>query len=172
MAFIFDTIILLAFALVFAVIGALQLLLRSNFGEDDPPDSAFHIAFWIVMAIIPFWLAFNVWLNVWRGQSVGKYIVGIRVSRADGHPLTVRDSLWRMLLLNPLLFHPLLMLPWMLMAAYGMFRTPGIVVFVAAGTLALLSLAAPFIALIAVLFDGERRALHDRIAGTLVIQPT
>jgi uncharacterized RDD family membrane protein YckC len=169
-AFIFDTIILLAFAAVFAVIALFQFLVQSNFGEHDPPDSSYYLALGIIAAVVPFWLTFNLWLQVWRGQTVGKYIVGIRVTRNDGRRLGLVSALWRMLMLNPLLFHPILMIPWALLAIFGTMLTENLVVLIVTVTLALLSLLAPLIALVAVSADKQRRALHDRIAGTLVVQ--
>ncbi len=169
MAFIFDTIILLAFASVFAVVALFQFLVQSNFGEDDPPDSSYYLALGIIAAVVPFWLVFNLWLQMWRGQSVGKYIVGIRVARSDGGRLNLFGALWRMLTLNPLLFHPILMFPWALLAIFGTMLTQNLIVLIVTVTLALLSLLAPLIALVAVSGDKQRRALHDRIAGTLVV---
>ena len=169
-AFIFDTIVLLAFAAVFVIVALLQLLLRSDFGDVDPPDSAYCTAWLIIVAVIPFWLVFNLWLQLWRGQSVGKYIIGIRVVRTDGRALGAFGAFWRLLLLNPLLFHPILMLPWALLAVFSFSLTVNAIVLILAGTLMVLSLVATPIALVAVLSDGQRRALHDRIVGTLVVQ--
>jgi len=71
MAFVFDTIILLAFTSVFVAIALFQLLAQSDFGDVDPPDSSFYTALGIIVAVIPFWLAFNLWLQASRGQTVG-----------------------------------------------------------------------------------------------------
>lgn len=170
MAFIFDTIILLAFASVFAAVALFQLLARSDFGDVDPPDSAYYLALAIIMAVIPFWLAFNLWLQASRGQTVGKYIVGIRIARSNGGRLGLVGALLRTLTLNPLLFHPVLAAAWVLLAVFGTMRISNWGVLIVTTTLALLSLIAPFVALAAVASDGQRRALHDRIAGTLVVR--
>ncbi len=170
MAFIFDTIILMAFASVFSAVALFQLLARSDFGDVDPPDSAYYTALGIVVAVIPFWLVFNLWLQASRGQTVGMYIVGIRVARSDGGRLGLLGALWRMLTLNPLLFHPVLGAAWILLAVFATMLTPNWVVLIVTATLALLSLIAPFVALAAVMSDEQRRALHDRIAGTLVVR--
>jgi uncharacterized RDD family membrane protein YckC len=137
----------------------------------DPPDSSFYAALAIFVTVIPFWLAFNVWLHLWRGQTVGKYIVGIRIARSNGDRLSPLDALSRLLVLNPLLFHPVLIVPWSLLTALAFSLTWPVVVLVATVTLALLSLVAAPVALVAVLLDKQRRALHDRVAGTLVVQP-
>jgi len=170
MAFVFDTIILLAFASVFVAIALFQLLAQSDFGDVDPPDSSFYTALGIIVAVIPFWLAFNLWLQASRGQTVGMYIVGIRIARNDGGRLGLLSALWRMLTLNPLLFHPVLAAAWILLAVFATMLSPNLVVLVVTATLAVLSLIAPLIALLAVVQDKQRRALHDRIAGTLVVR--
>ena len=169
-AFIFDTIILLAFLALFAIVAMFQLLARSNFGDADPPDSAYYAALGIIAGVVPFWLIFNVWLLSWRGQTVGKYIVGLRIERADGTgPPGLLRTFVRTLLLDPILFHPLLAVPWALLVVYGTMLTSNTLVLIATMTVLLLSLVASPIALAAVLSDARRRALHDRIAGTLVV---
>jgi uncharacterized RDD family membrane protein YckC len=168
-AFIFDTIILLAFLAVFAIVAMFQLLARSSFGDADPPDSAYYAALGIIAGVVPFWLLFNVWLQSWRGQTVGKYIVGIRIARNDGRPPGVVRTFARMLLLDPVLFHPLLAVPWALLVVYGTMLTSNTLVLVATMTVLLLSVFASPVALAAILSDGRRRGLHDRIVGTLVV---
>ncbi len=168
-AFLFDTIILLAFLAVFAMVAMFQLLARSNFGDTDPPDSAYYAALGIIAGVVPFWLLFNVWLQSWRGQTVGKYIVGIRIERQDGSRIGMSRALIRMLLLDPVLFHPLLAIPWALLVIYGTMLTSNTLVLVATTTVLLLSIVAAPVALAAMLSDGRRRALNDRIVGTLVI---
>lgn len=168
-AFIFDTVILLAFLALFAIVAMFQLLARSSFGDTDAPDSAYYAALAIIAGVVPFWLLFNVWLLSWRGQTVGKYIVGIRIARHDGGRLGFLRAFARMLLLDPVLFHPLLAVPWALLVIYGTMLTSNTLVLVATMTVLLLSIVAAPIALAAILADGRRRALHDRIAGTLVV---
>jgi len=168
-AFIFDTIILLAFLALFAMVAMFQLLARSSFGDADAPDSAYYAALGIIAGVVPFWLLFNVWLLSWRGQTVGKYIVGIRIARSDGGRIGAPRAFARLLLLDPVLFHPLLAVPWALLVVYGTMLTQNTVVLVATATVLLLSIVAAPVALAAILADGRRRALHDRITGTLVV---
>lgn len=168
-AFIFDTLILLAFLALFAIVAMFQLLVRSNFGDNEAPDSAYYAALGIIAGVVPFWLLFNVWLLSWRGQTVGKYIVGIRIARHDGEPIGVLRAVARILLLDPVLFHPLLAVPWTLLVVYGTMLTSNALVLVATATVLLLSIVAAPVALAAILADGRRRALNDRIVGTLVV---
>jgi uncharacterized RDD family membrane protein YckC len=168
-AFVVDSVVLLSFILVLLAVGGLQLLITSDFGKEDPPDSSFYAILAIAMAVIPLWLAFNVVLCHWRGQTVGKYVADIKVLREDGRPLDVRACLARFLLLHPLLFHPFLALPWLLTAAVATSVTLNAAVLVVTLALVFLSLAAPFLATGFVLLDGKRRALHDRVVGTTVV---
>lgn len=168
-AFIFDTVILVAFLALFGMIAMFQLLVRSNFGDSDPPNAAFYAAIGIVAAVIPFWVLFNVWLLSWRGQTVGKYIVGIRIARSDGGRLGSFRALLRMFLLNPLLFHPALVIPWTLLVVLSTQQTRNAVVLFTTATVLVLSVLATPVALVTVLSDRKRRALHDRIVDTLVV---
>ena len=169
MAFAVDSVVLLSFTLVLLAVAGLQLLIVSDFGEEDPPDASFYAILGIVMAVIPLWLAFNVALCRWRGQTVGKYVAGIRVVRENGRPLDVWTSLARFLVLHPLLFHPFLALLWLLTAAITTSVTLSAAVLVVTLALVFLSLAAPFLAAGSVLLDGRRRAIHDRATGTMVV---
>jgi len=168
-AFVVDSVVLLSFTLVLLAVAGLQLLIASDFGEEDPPDSSFYAVLAIVMAVIPLWLAFNVVLCRWRGQTVGKYVADIKVVREDGRPLGLWTSLVRFLLLHPLLFHPFLALLWLLTAAVVTSLTVSAVVLVVTLALVFVSLAAPFLASGTVLLDANRRALHDRVTGTTVV---
>jgi uncharacterized RDD family membrane protein YckC len=171
-AFLIDSIILLTFILVFMAIAGFQLLVTSDFGEMDPPDSSFWAVLAITLAVVPLWAVFNVGLYLWRAQSVGQYVAGIRVVHANGSGRSLGKALVRLLVLNPLLFHPFLAVLWALVAAVATSVTVSEVVLVATVTMVLLSLISPFLALFLALFDKERRALHDRVAGTLVVPAT
>ena len=168
-AFIFDTVILVAFLALFGMIAMFQLLARGNFGDSEPPDSAFYAAIGIVAAVIPFWLLFNVWLLSWRGQTVGKYIVGIRIARSDGGRLGGFRALLPDVLAEPVALSPCADRS---LGAAGHLRhdehQEPVVLFTTATVLALSVLATP-VALATVLADRKRRALHDRIVDTLVV---
>jgi uncharacterized RDD family membrane protein YckC len=168
-AFVVDSVVLLSFVFVFLAVAGLQLLIASDFGKEDPPDSSFYAILAIAMAVIPLWLAFNVVLCHWRGQTVGKYVAAIKVVRDDGRPLDLRTSLVRFLPLHPLLFHPFLALLWLLTAAVATSVPVSVAVLVVTLALVFLSLAGPFLATGSILRDDRRRALHDRVAGTTVV---
>ena len=89
-AYLIDSAVLLGFILIFFIAGGLILLLNSDLGKQDAPDSAYY-AFMAVLlgGTIVGWTVFNVALIAWRGQTVGKYIPGIRTVSGDGQPLVL-----------------------------------------------------------------------------------
>ena len=171
-AFLVDSVILLSFVLVLMAVAGLQLLIASDFGDEDAPDASYYAILAIVMAVIPLWLAFNVALCQWRGQTVGKYVADIRVVSADGRPPGLGRSLARFLLLHPLLFHPFLALLWLPTAAIIFSLTFSAAVLTGTMAVMFLSIFATFLAAGSILVDGRRRALHDRVTGTMVVPAT
>ncbi len=169
-AYLADSIILLAFILTFFVIGGAVLLFSSDLGSNDAPDAAFS-AFLAILLGGPLlsWSAFNLALMRWRGQSIGRYIVGIKTVAVGGAPLATRAVLLRWFGLHPLLFHPLLLPIWALLAIYSVSVTLSQIIFVITVALVLLCVVAPAASLLAMAVDSNRRALHDRLAGTLVV---
>ena len=166
-AYLVDTIVLLALILVFFVLGGAVLLLSA--GESDPSDTA------LVTTIVIFsggslltWTGLNLALMRWRGQTAGKYVVGIRVVAEDGSPPGLGRIAIRWFGLHPLLFHPLLLLPWTMLTLLSVdfaFRG-GIIVVIGLAALAVLS---PIVNAASLLLDPGRRALHDRLAGTIAV---
>ncbi len=130
-AFILDGIVLFSCLMLFAAAGGLQTLLRSDFGNVDPPESAFYVWVGIILAFIPFSVLYFAVLWWWRGQSVGQMAVHIQVTSRRGGRLSFGRALLR--------------------------------TFVRGATILTLGLGA-----LSVFFDGERRALHDYIAGSVV----
>jgi uncharacterized RDD family membrane protein YckC len=78
------------FALWLAVIGVLDSLLPSNqLGE----------GVFLVLLFLTYWGYPIVCEVCWRGQTIGKYTLGLEVRRADGLPVGWRESVLRNLLL-------------------------------------------------------------------------
>jgi uncharacterized RDD family membrane protein YckC len=169
-AYLIDSAVLLAFMLVFFVIAGLILLMNSNNGRNDAPDSAYYAFIAVLLGgTMIAWTACNIALDRWRGQSAGKYLVGIRAVSDTDHPRSLRRSIVRWFALSPLCFHPLLLPLWGLFALFAVFLTLShIVLFVMLGVL-LLWVVSPVVALATLLLDPSRRALHDRLAGTIVV---
>jgi uncharacterized RDD family membrane protein YckC len=169
-AYLIDSAVLLGFIFIFFIIAGLILLLNSDLGKHDAPDSAYY-AFMAVLlgGTIIGWTLFNVALIAWRGQTVGKYIIGIRTVSEAGLTLGPGRAFLRWIALHPLLFHPLLLPVWAAFALLATFVTLSQVVLVITLALLLLWIVSPAVALATVLLDPSRRALHDRLAGTVVV---
>ena len=93
-AYLLDGMVLLALGLLFLAVAGLQLLLASNMGEVDPPEASL----WAFVAILGFYCVFTalyyIVLWAWRGQTIGKMAMGLRVVTKDGRrPGLGRSSL-------------------------------------------------------------------------------
>ena len=116
MAFILDLIVLASFFALFLAFALLQLLVRSDFGDNDPPEQAYYVAAIVIavyfLAFVPLYF---VGLWTWRGQTLGKMAMAIRVVRSDGHPTNVGTALLRLvgyLFSTLLLFAGFVMIPF------------------------------------------------------------
>jgi uncharacterized RDD family membrane protein YckC len=115
-AFVLDMIVLFSVFLLFTSVAGLQLLLRSDFGDVDPPDSAFYLAAIILLIyFFPLFPLYFLALWVWRGQTVGKVAMAIKVVRRDGRRLGVGTALLRLV---GYLFSTLLLFAGFLMIAF------------------------------------------------------
>ena len=169
-AYLVDSVILLAFILASFVIAGAQILLRSDLGRGEPPDSAYYAFIAILLGgSLLTWTAFNLALMRWRGQTAGMYVVGIRTVSEDATALTTGRALIRWFALHPLLFHPFLLPLWAVFSLLVVSFTLSQVVLVVTLALALLCLVSPAASLLTVLLDAERRAPHDRLARTMVV---
>ncbi len=132
-AFLLDSIVMISAFMLFVAAGGLQTLLRSDFGNVDPPDSAFYVWLAFILAVIPFAALYFAGLWSWRGQTVGMMAVHIKVAARDHRRLSFGRALARTLAF------PLSVLPLGL-------------------------------GLLPILFDHESRALHDYLAGSVVLE--
>ncbi len=169
-AYLIDSVVLLGFVLAFLALAGLVLWLSSNLGKEDPPDSAYYafIGIFIGGTIIS-WSVFNIVLMLWRRQTAGQYIAGLRIVCADESTPSTGQTLLRWFALHPLLFHPLLIPVWALFAAITVSLTLSQFVFAVTLGLVALCIVAPAAALVAALLDRDRRSLYDRASGTIVI---
>ena len=169
-AYLIDSIVLLMFLLIFFVIGGAVLLFTSNWGKDDPPDAAFN-AFIAILIGGPLvsWSLFNLMLDRWRAQSIGMYVVGIRATFDEPGGRTAGSVLLRWFGLNPVLFHPLLIPVWALLATYATSVTLSRSILVLTLALVLLCIVAPIVTFATMALDSGRRGVHDRLARTRVV---
>ncbi len=169
-AYLLDSAVLLAFILVWFVIAGAVLLFASDFGKNDPPDSAYYAFIAVFLGgLLLSWSAFNLALMRWRGQSAGMYIVGIRTVCEERTSLTTARALLRWFGLHPLLFHPFVLPLWALFSLLATSLTLSQAVLIVTLALVLLCVVSPAASLLAVLVDTERRTLPDRLARTVVV---
>ena len=169
-AYLVDSIILLAFILIFFVLGGLELLIADSRTDGDPSDAAFYafVAISLGGSLLA-WTAFNLALMRWRGQTTGMYVIGIKIVGEDAAALTTGRMLLRWFGLHPLLFHPFFLPVWLIFSFLVVSATLSQLALVITLALALLCLVSPAVSLLTALIDPERRALHDRLARTLVV---
>lgn len=168
--YVVDMVIFAAIVMIVTVIAGTVLLVATSGGtniDSDPPLYAF-------LGIIGFgtpivWTLLNLTLLASRGQTGGQYVAGIRVTREDGSRLRPRDAMLWWFCFNPLLFS------WPMAAAVG-FPLAAVIAIILSrltivlfGVLITLCVAAPLIALISAMLDGQNRALHDRVVGTVTV---
>ena len=135
-AFILDLVVLASFLALFFALAGLELLIRTDFGDEDPSTWELNVAVIIISAyVLVFAPLYFVGLWTWRGQTLGKMAMAIRVVRTDGRPANMGTALLRLV---GYLFSTLLL----------------------------------FVGFLMILFDRQRRGLHDRLADTIVVDLT
>ena len=156
-----DALVLFFVAGVLIIAGSVNLLLSSDFDRVDASGGSVSL-FWALVGAVPaaFFLYFFLGFAFW-GKTAGAAIMRITVVRSDGEPLGFLGALARVL--GMLIY--VLMLGIGAVLAYVLRGTPA-----AAGLLVGLSLLFCVAGLLWAVFDPYRRALHDRIAGTIVVQ--
>lgn len=166
--YVVDLVIQVAFLMVFFVIAGFQLLASSDFGEQDPPEWAYWAFVSILMGTILFWSLFTLGLVLARGQTAGQYVAGLRIEDERGRRPALGRALRWWFGLNPLFFNPLMMIPWLLLAAVAVNLALSRAALVITGGLALLCLLTPLVTLATAVL-GDRRPLHDRLSETTVV---
>jgi uncharacterized RDD family membrane protein YckC len=170
LAYAIDSIILGIVSTAFVGVGAAYLLLNTDSGGRDVPDSALWAFVYCSLASVPATAIINYGLLVKRGQTLGHYIFGLKALREDGGTAGPARMLLYMLALHPLVFHPMLASFWALLAYIALSLTSNNALVLASLGVAILCLVGPFIALLAAGPSGGHRALHDRIAGVMVVR--
>jgi uncharacterized RDD family membrane protein YckC len=168
-AFVLDLIVLFSVLAFFFAVAFLQVLLRSDFGDVDPPDAAYDLAAIILMAYLLFVPAYFLVLWAWRGQTVGQMAMAIKVVRRDGHRMGLARAAVRLGGLN---FLPLIFVVSLLtLLAAGTSEDALVALIWALVIVGLVLMAIQILGFLMIPFDRERRALHDRLADTLVVEP-
>lgn len=156
-----DALVLFFVAGVLIIAGSVNLLLSSDFDRVNASGDSINL-FWALVGAVPAacLLYFFLGLAFW-GKTAGAAAMRISVVRSDGAGLGVLGALARVIGM----LSYVLILGLGAVLAYVLRGTP-----IAAGLLVGLSLLACVAGLLWAVFDPYRRALHDRIAGTIVVQ--
>jgi uncharacterized RDD family membrane protein YckC len=169
-AYVIDTIALAGLSLLFFAASGLNVYVRSDGGRESLTDAAITDSFIILMTTIPVWVVLNLILAVRRGQSLGKYVVGLQAVRLDGRPAGLARHLVHWIALHPLLFHPLIGLFFAGFAAYSVSFAESSLLLFGGMALTLLCFLGPAAVFVFALGDGQRRGLHDWIAAMKVVR--
>lgn len=164
-AWIVDWLITIIVGSLLVSAGGLQLLLASDLGRSDAPESAVYLFFGLSALTLPAWLIAT--LIGWSvaGRSVGKLAVGLRIVNRRGETPGFGRALIRLLVFS-LVNLPLVLAPAVLAAALMLDDPLPRTLMVAAGVGVVLAL----LALSPALFTQDARALHDLLAGTMVVE--
>lgn len=156
-----DALVLFFVAGVLVIAGSVNLLLSSDFDRVNASGGSVTL-FWALVGAAPAacFLYYFLGLAFW-GKTAGAALMRIGVVRSDGAPLGLLGALARV---TGMLIY-VLMLGLGAILAYVLRGTP-----VAAAAFVGLSLLLCVAGLLWAVFDPYRRALHDRIAGTIVVQ--
>ena len=156
-----DGLILFIIAGLLIIAGAVNLLISSDFERVNASGSSINL-FWTLVGAVPpvFLLYFFLSLAIW-GKTAGGAVMGIDVVRSDGTPLGVVGALARVI--GMLVYALLLAIGAAL--AYILRGTPAAAA-IFLGISVLVSAAGVLWAAV----DPYRRTLHDRLAGTIVVQ--
>jgi hypothetical protein len=163
-----DMVIFAAIAMIVVVFAGFLLLATTDWAKKDPSDPQFYLFLGIIGIGAPLaWTLVNVGLLATRGQTGGQYVAGIRLVGEDSARISARAAAVWWFCFNPLLFS------WPMAAVAGLplaavvALVPTVATIIVWGVLITVCIAAPLIALVSALFDGQHRALHDRMAGVV-----
>jgi uncharacterized RDD family membrane protein YckC len=156
-----DVLVLFIIAALFAVAGAMVVLISSDFERVDPSGTAINIFWACIGAIAPAFLLYFFIALAWKGQTVGAAVMALMVIRSDGRPLGVLGAMARVI--GQLAY--VLILAAGALAAFAV-RDRMLLAAIAVGVACLLAALGFLVAA----FDSHRRTLHDRLAGTIVVR--
>jgi uncharacterized RDD family membrane protein YckC len=165
LAYLIDSVVLFCFSIVFLLAAALVLFLDSDQGRDQITDAEAWAFVGILTATVPAWLLAGWLMYIKLGQTVGQYVIGLRVQNEDGSAPQRGRLLLYWLALHPLLYHPLFCGVWFLLAYVGISLAESDLLFVLGTAMGLLCVVAPVVGLVFMLSDPQRRTIHDRLAG-------
>lgn len=168
--YVVDMVILAAVIMIVTVISGFVLLARIDWGTEDATDPQLYTFLGMIGVGVPLvWSALTLGVLALRSQTAGQYVAGLKLASDDGGRPSERSLLAWYFCFNPLLFSWLMAgavcLPLTAVVALALSRAS----IVAFGVLLTVCLLSPLIALISAVLHPESRALHDRVAGVVVV---
>jgi uncharacterized RDD family membrane protein YckC len=164
-AYVVDWLVMVILSSTLVSVAGLQLYLATDRSRSEPPDTAIYTFLVLVALAAPLWFLMTLTGWAWYGRSIGKLAMGLRIVNGRGEPPGVVRGIVRIAVA---LVENLAILIGL--ATLGAWLALGPIVpqwaLPAAGALVLLGVAAQLPAVL----GGEGRALHDRAAGTRVIE--
>jgi uncharacterized RDD family membrane protein YckC len=164
-AYALDWVVAFILTCVFLAAGGLVLLVTSDMGREDPPDRALVAALVIASLVVPVWFVMTLTGWTWYGRSVGKLAMNQRIVDGRGGPPGLGRSLLR-LFVYVVENAPMAMLLPLAVAAW-VTRERTLLLPALAGSAVVLPV--PLVSAVLMMIDRRRRSLHDRVAGTLVV---
>ena len=166
-AYVLDWLVTFILGCLLTAAAGMILLRSTDGGRRDASDRAIYASVIIAGLVIPVWLAMTVAGWAWWGRTLGKVAVSIRVVDRRGRPPGIARALVRMMIYIIENVPPAVALPvaGMALALRPDLSAPPIQLLTACGA----ALVAPLVSLALMLRDPARRALHDLLAGTIVV---
>lgn len=156
-----DSLVLFIITALLVMAGSLVILISSDFERQEPSDTAIALFVASVASIVPAFLLYFFVSFCWKGQTIGHAVLGLMVLRSDTRRLGVLGALARVVVL---LVYPLMLTLGGLAAYLAKDSTT------LAGGIIAITLLAILAGFFWAAFDPHRRALHDRIAATIVVR--
>lgn len=168
--YVVDMVILSAIIMIVTVISGFILLARIDWGTEDATDPQLYTFLGMIGFGVPLlWSALTLGVLAMRSQTAGQYVAGLKLASEGGGRPSARSLVAWFFCFNPLLFSWLMAgavcLPLTAVVALALSRLS----IVAFGVLLTVCLLSPLIALISAALHSENRALHDRVAGVIVV---
>jgi hypothetical protein len=165
-----DMVILSAIAMLASIATLFLFLFVTDNAEHDISTAKTLSCLTPLLFGVPIaWSALNILLLVKRQQTGGQYVAALRLAPESGQPLSMRTAFAWWFGGNPLLYSwpmsGIVGFPLLVAAAL----VPGDIELAVPLFLIALCLVLPILALATAILDGRNRALHDRIAGVIVV---
>lgn len=164
-AYLLDWLVTFIVVCLCTAAAGLILLATSDMGRNDPPNRAIYASLLVAALAAPIWVGMTLAGWAWRGRTVGKTAMSLRIVDRSGRPPGIARSLLRLVVY--LAENVPLAAAGPVLAAAVAFRAQHLPADLLAAFAAILLL--PLVSTAVMVRDRHRRALHDLVAGTVVV---